>query len=335
MTRQLATMIAAGLPLLRSLSILGDQADNKKLKKAIFQVRDDIEEGMSLGEALARHPGIFSPVYINMVRAGETGGVLEPVLERLGEHMEREQEINSRVKAASIYPSIIMIFAVLMVIFIITFVMPTFVTMFQGAGVDLPGPTRALLAMSTFLRQQWLYLLLGIVITVFLLKRWGRAPAGRLFFDNLYLHLPVIGKTLSRVTVARFARTMGTLLRSGIPVLQALEVVENVVSNAVISNAIKKARENISEGDSITVPLEQSGVFEPMVTQMIAVGEETGALDEMLMRMSDYFEKEVMYMVDNMMAVIEPIMILFVALLVGGIVIATLMPIFEIVNTVG
>lgn len=335
MTRQLATMMAAGLPIIRCFNILGDQVSNKRLKKTIYEVRDDIEGGMTLGQALAKHPDIFTPVYISMIKAGELGGILEPVLERLSIHLEREQEINSKVKSASVYPAIIAIVALIMVFCIVTFVMPSFVSMFESSGVALPAPTRILLVLSVFFRTYIIHLLVAATVLVFLLKRWGKTAGGRFIFDRLYLHLPIIGKTLSRITVARFARTMGTLLRSGIPVLAALEVVEDVVNNAVIARAIREARDSISEGNSITIPLESAGVFEPMVTQMIAVGEETGALDDMLMRIADYFETEVIYMVDTMMAVIEPILILFVALIVGGIVIATLLPMFEIVSTVG
>ncbi|MEN6349741.1 MAG: type II secretion system F family protein, partial [Syntrophomonas sp.] len=220
----------------------------------------------------------------------------------------------------------------LVVFFIITFVMPTFVKMFQSSGADLPAPTRVLLSTGLFLQRYGLFLFLGLAVLLFIFRRWSASSPGKLIMDNIYLRLPLLGKTISRITVARFARTMGTLVGSGIPVLQALEAVENVVGNAVVCNAIRKARASIRKGDSITAPLEATGVFEPMVTQMIAVGEETGSLDVMLLRMSDYFEREVMYMVDAMMAVVEPLMIVAVALLVGGIVVATLLPIFDIMN---
>ncbi|MDD3268426.1 MAG: type II secretion system F family protein, partial [Syntrophomonadaceae bacterium] len=334
MTRQLSTMMAAGLSILRCLKILGEQTANRKLKKAILTIRGDIEEGQALWQAMSRHPDIFSDVYISMVRAGELGGILETVLDRLGDHLEREQEISAKIKSASIYPAIITVFAVLVVFFIITFVMPTFVNMFKSSGVEIPLPTRILLACGLFLKKSWLFILAGIFLLSFIFKKWGQTSSGRLILDSLYLRIPVLGKTISRITVARFARTMGTLVRSGIPILQCLEAVEDVVGNAVIKRAIRKARASISEGDSITAPLEETGVFEPMVTQMIAVGEETGSLDEMLVRMSEYFEREVIYMVDALMAVVEPLMILMVALLVGGVVVATLLPIFEIMNVV-
>jgi type IV pilus assembly protein PilC len=334
-TRQLSTMMAAGLSILRSFSILGEQTDNKKLKTAILEIRDDIESGTALWESMAKHPKIFSGVFISMIRAGEVGGVLDTVLIRLGEHLERESEINSKVKSASVYPTMISIFAVLMVFGIITFVMPTFTSMFASAGVALPAPTRILLGLGLFLKKYIILVIVGVFLIVFLLKKWGTTTAGRYFYDNLFLHLPVLGGTISRIVVARFASTMGTLVKSGIPVLQALEVVEDVVGNVVIAGAIRKARASIKEGETITGPLEATGVFEPMVTQMIAVGEETGSLDEMLSRMSDYYEKEVMYMIDTLMALIEPLMIMVVALMVGGVVIATLLPIFDMMKLVG
>lgn len=333
-TRQLATMLAAGLSILRSFSILGAQTQNKTLQTTILQINDDIEAGAALWEAMHKHPKIFSGVYISMIRAGELGGVLDVVLERLGGHLERDAEITAKVKSASIYPAIIAIFTVVMVFGIITFVMPTFTVMFTAAGMKLPAPTRILLAMGLFLKKYfWLVILLSVGL-VFALKKWGTTAAGRYFFDNLYLRIPVLGKTVSRIVVSRFARTMGTLVRSGIPVLQALEAVEEVVGNAVIARAIQKARASIREGDTITGPLAATGVFEPMVTQMIAVGEETGSLDEMLTRMSDYYDREVMYSIDALTSMIEPLLVVVVAVLVGGVVIATLLPVFDMVNLV-
>ncbi|SHG66347.1 type IV pilus assembly protein PilC [Thermosyntropha lipolytica DSM 11003] len=335
MTRQLSTMLAAGLSILRAFNILIEQTENKTLKKALTEVRDDIESGLPLYQALAKHPRIFSKVYVSMVRAGELGGVLEGVLERLSEHLEREEEINSKVKTASIYPSIIAVFALIAVFFIITFIMPTFVGMFESAGAALPRPTEILYHTGLFLQSSWYLVIAGIVLLVVVLKGIGRTEGGRMFFDTLYLKIPVIGRANAKIITARFARTMGILLRSGIPVLQALEVVEDVVGNVYIARALKEARESISEGDYISYPLAQAGIFEPMVVQMIAVGEETGALDAMLIRLSDYFEREVMHTVDALMAMIEPALIILVALLVGGVVVSTLLPVFEMINVVG
>lgn len=335
MTRQLATMLAAGLPIIKSFAILAEQTSDVNIKRAVTSIKDDLEAGLSLSEAVAKHPRVFSAVYVSMIKAGETGGILEPILHRLTDHLEREQDINARVKGAAIYPSIICIFAVLMIFFIITFVMPTFVDMFASSGIDLPLPTRILLSIGTVLHTKGIFILGGLAVIIGMAKAWGKKESGRLFYDRLYLRLPIIGTAVSRLAVARFARTMGTLIKSGIPVLQALETVEEVAGNAVISRAVNSARSSIRDGQSIAIPLIQSGVFEPMVTQMIAVGEETGALDEMLIKMSDYFESEVVYMIDNMMAVVEPMLIVLVALLVGSIVVATLMPVFSLVNTVG
>lgn len=334
-TRQLATMLRAGLPILRCLRVLIEQTPNPKLKRVLSELSEDIEAGSALWQALAKHPAIFSNVYISMVKAGELGGVLDTVLEKLTGYLERENEINSKLKSASVYPIFISFFALLVVFFIISFVMPTFVGIFAASGAELPGPTKALLATGEFLKQQWLYILTGLVILFFLIKQWGKTELGRYYIDYLYLKLPIIGKALRKVVVARFARTMGTLIRSGITVVQALEVVEEVVGNKVVANAIRQARVSITEGDSITVPLQRTRVFEPIVYQMIAVGEEIGALDDMLVRISDYFEEEVMYTIESLMALIEPILILVVALVVGGVVVATLMPMFEIIGTVG
>ncbi len=334
MTRQLSTMLNAGLSILRCLKILTEQTSNLKLKKVLAEVGEDIEAGNALWQALAKHPGVFSHVYISMIKAGELGGVLDLVLEKLTGYMERENEINSKIKSASIYPMVISVFAVLVVFFIISFVMPTFIGMFSASGAELPRPTQILLGIGVFLKQKWMFILAGLIILFLSLKRWSNMEQGRYSLDYLYLKVPIIGKALKKVIVARFARTMGTLIRSGIPVVQALEVVEEVVGNAVVAKAIGAARLSISEGDSITIPLQETGVFEPMVYQMIAVGEETGALDDMLVRMSDYFEQEVMYTIDSLMSLIEPLLIVIVAIVVGGVVVATLLPMFEIMNAV-
>lgn len=333
-TRQLATMIAAGLSIIRCFNILELQASNAKLKAALREIKQDISEGLPLWQALSKHPRIFSNIYVSMVKAGELGGMLDEVLERLCLHLEREQEINAKIKSASIYPAIISIFAIIMMMGIMIFVMPMFVDMFNSYGAELPGPTRMLIKISDFLRGYWMFWLPVVVIIIYALKKSGKTEGGREFWDKFYLKLPVVGKTIGQIGVARFARTMGTLVRAGIPILQALEVMEEVAGNVVMQKAIHSARVSITEGDSIAEPLAATGVFEPMVTQMIAVGEETGSLDEMLVRMSEYFEREVIYMVDALMAVVEPLMILMVALLVGGVVVATLLPIFEIMNVV-
>ena len=332
-TRQLSTMVGAGLPIIRSFQILEEQTKNTLLRKIAGQIKEDLEEGLALNEALARHPKAFSPMYVSMVRAGETGGSLDIVLQRLADTLERDREINSKIKSASVYPIMVLSIAILVVIFILMFVMPTFVESYTSAGTELPAFTQFFLNISYFLRDYFFLLILGIIVLVFVLKAWGRTPNGRLFFDNLYLKMPIVGKTVNRVAVSRFTRILGTLIRSGVPILQALEVMQGVVGNRVIGDAIGRARESIREGQSIAAPLAMTGVFEPMVPQMIAVGEETGALDDMLERMSVFYDNEVTFAVDAMLKSLEPVMVIFVAVIIGMIIIATYLPIFNLVGT--
>lgn len=332
-TRQLSTMVGAGLPIIRALQILTEQTKNIMLREATGKIRQSLEEGLALNEAMAQHPKIFSPMYLSMVKAGETGGVLDGVLNRLADQLERDREINSKIKAASIYPAVVLSVAVLVVIFILTYVMPTFVESFAASGVELPAFTRFFLGISDFLRHNALWLVIGIVLLVVLLKSWGRSPTGRLFFDRMYLKMPIVGKVVNRVAVSRFTRILGSLTASGVPIIQALEVLEGVVGNKVIGNGIADARESIREGQSIADPIRRTGVFEPMVPQMIAVGEETGALDDMLERMSNFYDSEVTFAVEGLLKAVEPVLIIFVAVVVGSIIVATYLPVFNIVNT--
>ncbi len=333
MTRMLATMLAAGLPIIRAFSILQQQTHNKILKKMLVSIRNHIERGSSLHEALAQYPQTFSPVYINMVKAGELGGVLDQVLSRLAEHLEHEREIKNKVITALIYPALLLVFTTLTVIFILVFVMPTFTGLFKSVGADLPLPTQILIAFSGFLREKLPGLIIAAAGLLYISKKIGQMPAGRYYIDRLYLKLPLIGRLNSRTMEARFARTTGTLINAGIPILQAMEIVEGVLGNAYVLKALVQARESISEGQSIALPLQASGVFEPMLTQMISVGEETGALDEMLAKMSDYYDQQVIHTVEQAMAAIEPLLILGIAMLIGGVVLATLLPVFELVGT--
>lgn len=334
-TRQLSTMVGAGLPIVRSFSILEKQTQNSLLRKIAGQVQEDLEGGLALNEALGRHPKTFSPMYVSMVQAGETGGALDTVLDRLADTLERDREINSKIKSASVYPILVMSVAILVVVFILMFVMPSFVESYASSGTELPAFTQFFLNISYFLKDYFLLLILGIIVLVFVLKAWGRTSQGRLFFDTMYLKMPIVGKAVSRIAVSRFTRILGTLIKSGVPILQALEVLEGVVGNRVIGNAIGQARESIREGQSIAVPLAATGVFEPMVSQMIAIGEETGALDDMLERMSVFYDNEVTLAVDAMLKSMEPVMIIFVAGIIGMIIIATYLPVFNIIGTIG
>lgn len=333
-TRQLSTMVGAGLPIVRSFHILSEQTKNPMLRKAVGDIRTDLEGGLALNECMAQHPKIFSPMYVSMVKAGETGGALDTILSRLADTLERDREINSKVKSASIYPIMVLCIALLVVIFILTFVMPVFVEQFTSSGTELPGFTQFFMSISYFIRDNGFWLFLGIILLVVGLKWVGTRPSGRLFFDRLYLNLPIVGKVVNRVAVSRFTRILGTLIKSGVPILEALEVLKGVVGNRVISDAIGEARNSIREGQSIATPIAATGVFEPMVTQMIAVGEETGALDDMLERMSAFYDNEVNFAVDALLKSLEPIMIIFVAGIIGSIIVATYLPVFNIITTI-
>ncbi len=334
-TRQLSTMVGAGLPIVRSFHILSEQTKNPMLRKAVGDIRTNLEGGLALNECMAQHPKIFSPMYVSMVKAGETGGALDTILNRLADTLERDREINSKVKSASIYPIMVLCIALLVVIFILTFVMPVFVEQFTSSGTELPAFTQFFMGISYFIKDNGLWLFIGIVLLVVVLKWAGTRPNGRLFFDRLYLTLPIIGKVVNRVAVSRFTRILGTLIKSGVPILEALEVLKGVVGNRVISDAIGEARNSIREGQSIAAPIAATGVFEPMVTQMIAVGEETGALDDMLERMSAFYDNEVNFAVDALLKSLEPIMIIFVAGIIGSIIVATYLPVFNIISTMG
>lgn len=334
MTRQLATMLEAGLPILRALTVLYQECRNQSLQNALVDIREEIERGSTFYQALARHPKIFSSIYIHMVRAGEVGGVLDSVLNRLADHLTRERELKEKIKAASIYPGFILIIAAAVIVFILNYVMPVFIGMFAAADIILPAPTRMLITISGFFRSNTMYWAVVPIVFAIMVHRWISLRGSNFLLDKIALRLPVVGKLNSQVVQTRFARTMGILIQSGIPVLQALEIVEGVVGNRCISAAVRQARINIAEGDSIAVPLRISGVFDPMVIQMITVGEESGALDEMLLKISEYFDKEFIYSVQQAAALIEPILILLAAVLIGGMVIATLLPVFEMSRTV-
>jgi len=334
-TRQLSTMISAGLPIVRSFQILEEQTRNPMLRRAVGDIRTNLEGGLALNECMAQHPKIFSPMYVSMVKAGETGGALDTILARLADTLERDREINSKVKSASIYPIMMLCVALLVVIFILTFVMPVFVEQFVSSGTELPAFTAFFMGVSYFIRDNGLWLFIGIILLVVGLKWVGTKPGGRLFFDRLYLNLPIVGKAVNRIAVSRFTRILGTLIKSGVPILEALEVLRGVVGNRVISDAIGEARDSIREGQSIAAPIAATGVFEPMVTQMIAVGEETGALDDMLERMAAFYDNEVTFAIDALLKSLEPIMIIFVAGIIGAIIVATYLPIFNIVGTIG
>ncbi|MGI6467976.1 MAG: type II secretion system F family protein [Syntrophomonadaceae bacterium] len=333
-TRQLSTMIGAGLPIIRCFSILAEQTQNPNLRKASLDISSDLESGLALWEALRRHKAIFPSMFVYMVRSGEAGGVLDEVLTRLADNLEREEEIKHKVRSASVYPIILLTLAVLVVAFMLTYIMPSFVASFTQAGQELPAYTRFMMGISAFLSSYGLLIIIALLLIAALLMYWGRQDSGRLFFDSLYLKLPLVGKTVNRVVVSRFTRTLGALIGAGVPIVQALEVLEDAVGNKVIGNSIARARASIKEGQPIAAPLRETGVFEPMVTHMIAVGEETGSLDEMLERMAVFYDREVKYAVEAMTSALEPLLIILVGGLIGSIIVAIYLPIFSIIQTV-
>lgn len=334
--RQFATMINAGLSLTKCLSILADQVDSKELRDVISQLNKDVEAGQSLSEAMMKHPKIFPPLFYNMVKAGETGGVLDEVLLRVADLMEQDAQLKGRVKSAMMYPMVISILVVVVVIAMMVFVVPTFIDMFSGAGQELPLPTQILVAISNYtasIKGVITAVVLGILYFVF--KQWIQTDSGRFIWDSIKLKMPVAGNIIRKTSVARFTRTFGTLVSAGVPILSAMDIVADTAGNEVVTRALKTARGAIKEGETIAKPLSESPVFPGMVVQMVAVGEETGALDQMLVKIADFYDEEVGTAIDGLASAMEPIIMVVLAVVVGGIVIALYMPMFQSVTMVG
>lgn len=333
--RQFATMINAGLSLTKCLSILAGQSENKELREVISQVGRDVEAGQSLSEAMARHPKIFPQIFVNMVRAGETGGVLDEVLVRVADHFERDAQLKATIKSAMTYPLAMGALVLLVVIAMMVFVVPVFEKMFADMGGTLPLPTRILVAMSDG-ATGWPGLVIVAVIIGgnFVFRQWKSTTSGRLIWDGILLRMPVAGPLIRKLAVARFTRTFGTLVSAGVPILSALDIVGDTAGNEVVAQAVKGVRAAVKEGETIAKPLAESPVFPSMVVQMIAVGEETGALDAMLSKVADFYDEEVSTSVKGLTSVIEPIVMAVMAVLVGGIVIALYMPMFQVITLV-
>jgi len=331
-TRQLATLVDSGLPLLRGLRVLEKQERNAALKKILGELALSIEGGSTFSEALAQHPKVFNRLFVNMIKAGELGGVLEVVLKRLAEFSEKAQKIRGKVKAALFYPVAVLIVAVGILTLLMVMVVPKFKEVFAGMGVKMPGFTLFVLACSDMIRLHILPTLgvAAVVVVAFMLAI--KTKIGRLVWDKIQLKMPVLGPVISRVAIARFTRTLGTLVSSGVPILQALTIVKETAGNVVISNAISGVHESVKEGETITAPLEASGVFPPMVVSMVDVGEQTGALPEMLLKISDNYDEEVDNAVASMTSLLEPIMIVFLAVVVGSIVIAMFLPLIAMIT---
>jgi type IV pilus assembly protein PilC len=334
-TRQFSTMIDAGLPLVQCLEILGSQQTNKAFQKILIQIRQDVEAGATLAAALKKQPKTFTSLYCNMVEAGEAGGILDTILNRLAAYIEKSLSLKKRVKSAMIYPSTIVTVAVLVVIFLLIFVIPTFKSMFEGFGATLPLPTRIILALSQIVRKYFVFALAGVIGLFFGLRSYYKTEKGRKTIDTLLLKAPVFGMLLRKVAVAKFTRTLGTLISSGVAILDGLEITARTAGNKVVEEAIMKTRVSIAEGKTIAAPLKETAVFPPMVVQMIAVGEQTGALDSMLAKIADFYDEEVDTAVANLTSLLEPLLMVFLGVVVGGVVIAMYLPIFKLVTVVG
>ena len=333
-TRQFATMINAGLPLVQSLDILAEQTENEHLQKTIQDVLYDVESGHTLADAMGKHPRVFTDLYVNMVAAGEAGGILDIILLRLATFLEKNDALIRKIKGAMIYPAVIFAVAISAVAILLIFVIPTFQQMFDAAGIALPLPTRIVIAMSAFLQGYWWACIIGLVGAAFGLRATYRTSNGRLTIDRMLLRFPIMGDLLRKASVARFTRTLGTLVSSGVSILEGLEITAKTSGNRVIHDAVMGSRASIAGGETISGPLKESGVFPPMVVQMINVGEQTGGLDEMLTKIADFYDEEVDAAVEALLSALEPVMIVFLGVIVGGMIVAMYLPIFDMINAV-
>ncbi|MCU0291902.1 MAG: type II secretion system F family protein [Thermoanaerobaculaceae bacterium] len=334
-TRQFSVMIDAGLPLVQCLQILGEQQENKAFQRIILQVREDVETGSSLANALKKHPQAFSDLFVNMVAAGEAGGILDTILQRLSTYIEKAARLKAQVKAALMYPATVIAIAIIVVYVILWKVIPVFASLFEGLGASLPLPTRVVVAASKFIGRFWWLIIMLVVAAFFAVRRYYATKQGRLVIDRMMLKAPVLGLVLRKIAVARFCRTLGTLLSAGVPVLESLEITARTSGNAVIELAILEVRKQVEEGKALADPLKTTGQFPPMVVQMISVGEATGAMDTMLAKIAEFYEEEVDTAVAGMMKLIEPIMILFLGVVIGGVVIAMYLPMFDLISKIG
>ncbi|MFT4176655.1 MAG: type II secretion system F family protein [Luteolibacter sp.] len=340
-TRQLATLIDSGLPLLRSLTVLGKQEPNPVMRATLGALADAVQGGSTFSEALSQHPKIFNKLYVNMVKAGELGGVLEIVLNRLAEYQEKAQKLKNKIVSAMVYPVIVMFIAVAILVFLMIFIVPKFKEMFAGQGEELPLISQIVFGMSEFMLARPLFipnvafLFIGFGLLAYLYTLWGKTKGGRLKIDKLKLHLPIFGDIQRKSAVSRFSRTLGTLVTSGVPILQALNITRDTAGNVVISSAIDKVHEAVKEGESIVTPLQASGVFPNMVISMVDVGEETGQLPEMLLKVADVYDDEVDNAVTALTSILEPIMIVVLAVVVGSVVFALFLPLIKMISSMG
>ncbi|ADH85568.1 type II secretion system F family protein [Desulfurivibrio alkaliphilus] len=334
-TRQLSTMIDAGLPLVQSLQILGDQQENPTFKKVLKEVRTDVETGSTFADSLKKHPEIFDNLYCNMMEAGEVGGILDTICSRLAVFMEKSQALQKKVKGAMTYPIICLAISLIVMAVMLIFVVPVFEEMFADFGSALPAPTQVVVNFSEFAQSYFIYMLIFLFLLVYAVKRIYKTEKGQLKIDDLLLRMPIVGTLLRRVAVAKFSRTLGTMLQSGVPILESLRVVARTAGNKVIERSVLRVTDSIREGRAIAEPLAETGVFPGMVVQMINVGEATGALDTMLVKIADFYDEEVDQAVENLTAAIEPLMMVFLGGMIGGLVVAMYLPIFGMAEAIG
>lgn len=334
-SRQLATMVDSGIPIAAALDVLADQTEDRGFKQMLRKIRMDIEAGASLSEATARHPKAFSEFFVNMIRAGESSGRLDEILDRVATYVEKISALQRKVQASLFYPAFVSLLAFGITTFLIVVIVPKFKEIFTTLGGRLPTPTLLLLAFSDFMAKYLVYEVVGLILAIAAARAYIHTPAGRLWFDQMSLRVPIIGKLLQKVVIARFSRTLGTLVKSGVPILGALEIVAKTAGNKVVERAVNAARASIKEGENIADPLMQSKVFPSMVTRMIAVGEKTGELEKMLGKIADFYESEVDAAVTALTSLIEPLVIAVLGVVIGGIVIALFLPVFKISTLVG
>lgn len=334
-TRQFATMIDAGLPLVQCLDILGMQQENDGFKKVILRVKEDVESGSTFADALGKHPRVFDDLFVNLVSAGEVGGILDTILARLAAYIEKAMKLGKQIKSAMVYPSTILAVAVIVTVVLLLYVIPIFGNMFADFGQALPVPTQIVLALSGYTRKYFLVFIMFIVLVVFAIRWYYRQETGRRNIDRLLLRLPILGDLIRKIAVARFARTLATMVASGVPILEGMDIVAKSAGNKIIEEAVMKARTSISEGKTISEPLAESKVFPVMVTQMVGVGEATGALDAMLTKIADFYDDEVDAAVGALTSLLEPMLMIFLGVVIGGLVIAMYLPIFKLAGVVG
>ncbi len=333
-SRQFATMIDAGIPILRCLEILLSQTKDPVLRPALDMISQDVKAGLALNEALAKHPQCFNKLYVNMIRAAELGGILDIILDRLSGFLEYENEVRAKIKSAMMYPVLVLCFSQVMLFVLFAFVLPKFKEIFNGMNAEMPAMTKAMFGLGDFMASSWWLIILAFIAFFFGIKLWGNTPRGRYQLDFFKLKFPIVGELTLKMSVARFCRTFGTLINSGVPIMRSLEIVGETLNNAVLGSAIDTTRLSIREGNKLSVPLAQCGLFPSMVTHMIDVGEESGRLSEMMIKVGDFYDAEVEAAVKGLTSMIEPLLIIFLGVVVGFIAVSVMTPIFTIVNSV-